>query len=250
MELFQVKLAENSKEVEAAQRLRFEVFNIEMKKGLASSYATGLDCDAFDPLCDHILIIDTKTNQTIGTYRLLLKSRLGALGHFYSETEFDLENIKKLEGEIMEMGRSCVHKDYRRNAIVYLLWNKILEYVRDHQVCYIVGCPSVYETDPAHIAKIYTLMKEKYFAPQAFRVYPKKDKGLPELKGHVDIAGQEKKIFLQLPSLMRSYLKTGAFVCGPPALDDEFGTVDFFMCLEVKNISKGYLGRLRVGGDL
>jgi putative hemolysin len=246
---FQVKLAENSSEVAAAQRLRFEVFNIEMKKGLASSYVTGLDCDAFDPLCDHILIIDTKTNQTIGTYRLLLGSRLGPSGRFYSENEFDLMNIKKLKGEIMEMGRSCVHKDYRRNAIVYLLWNKIIEYLRYHQVCYIIGCPSVYETDPEHISRIYTLMKEKYFAPQAFRVYPKKGLGLPELKDHVDIAGQEKKIFLQLPSLLRSYLKTGAFVCGEPSLDGEFGTVDFFMCLEVKNISKGYLSRLRVGED-
>ena len=238
---FLVKLAQNPKEIESAQRLRFEVFNLEMKKGLKSSFEKGLDSDEYDPLCDHILIIDKKSDQVIGTYRFLLRSRLGPKGRFYSENEFDLRNIKKLDGEFLEMGRSCVHKDYRRNSIVHLLWAGIIDYVNKNGVAYIMGCPSVYTMDLVELSKIYTLMKKDHFAPERLRVFPK-EKGLIEsLNDQADINGDEKKILLKLPSLMRSYLKTGAFVCGGPALDREFGTVDFFMLLDIANISDDYL---------
>lgn len=243
---FEIKFAANPKEVQAAQRLRFEIFNVEMKKGLASSYASGLDQDEYDPLCDHLLIIDKKKNLTIGTYRLLLRSRLGSQGSFYSESEFDISNIKKLKGEILEMGRSCVHKDYRRNAIVSLLWGGIVEYMKKHGVGYIIGCPSLYIMNTGELSGIYTLMKESYFSPKEFRVFPKNGKAVAHLRDCADIKGEEKKIFLKLPALIRSYLKVGAFVCGEPAVDHEFGSVDFFMLLDVKNASGPYLKRFRI----
>lgn len=246
MKNFQIRLAETQKDVESAQRLRFEVFNLEMKKGLEASYAEGLDRDAYDPLCDHILIIDKAKEMAIGTYRLLLKSRLGKGDFFYSENEFDLTNIRKLKGEIMEMGRSCVHKDYRSSAIVLLLWGGIVEYMKNHDVKYIIGCPSLYTTDPAEIGRIYSLMRKDHFSPEAFRVTPRPDKELKGLK-EVPVAEHERRgILLKLPALVRSYLKTGAYVCGAPAVDREFGTVDLFMLLDVAHLSQQYLERLNI----
>jgi len=244
---FQVRLAETPQEVESAQRLRFEVFNIEMKRGLRSSYASGIDADGYDALCDHILIIDKAKNMTVGTYRFLLRSRLDDGGRFYSENEFDLSNIKKLEGEILEMGRSCVHRDYRRQAILQLLWGGIVRYLTDHDVSYIIGCPSIYTMEPREVGEIYALFKKSYFAPEHFRVFPRKSGALEGLREEEPIDGREKKIFLSLPSLIKSYLKVGAVVCGAPAVDREFSTVDFFMLLDVSKMSGAYLDRLRVG---
>ena len=242
-----VKLAQNQKEIESAQRLRFEVFNIDMKKGLESSFKTGLDCDEYDSLCDHILIIDKTKNRTIGTYRLLLRSRLGEEGRFYCEQEFDIENIKKLKGEILEMGRSCVHKDYRSNSILHLLWAGIIEYFKKNGVRYVIGCPSLYTLDPAEISEIFTLIKRKYLAPEIFRVSPKEGKAVVPLNDQaMALEGKENRILLKLPSLVRSYFKVGALVCGEPAVDREFGTVDLLMLLEVAHMSASYLRRFRI----
>jgi putative hemolysin len=243
---FLIKIAKDSKEVEDAQRLRYEVFNLELKKGLASGNKSGLDHDEYDPFCDHVLIVDKNKNLTVGTYRLLLRSHLGGSGRFYSENEFDLRNIRKLEGEILEMGRSCVHKDYRSNAILFLLWQRILSYVEDHRVRYIIGCPSFMTMDPAEVSRAYTLLKKSYLAPEEFRVAPEGKRRVPGLNDHVSLDGREKKIFFRLPMLIRSYLKIGAWVCGEPACDPDFGCVDFFMLLEVARISDAYLRRFRV----
>ena len=117
---FLIKTADTWDEVESALRLRFEVFNLEMKEGLQSSYETGLDQDKFDRFCDHLLVIDMNMNKVVGTYRMLLKSKVSANDGFYSEGEFDLSDLKKLPVEILEMGRSCVHKDYRTSAVINL----------------------------------------------------------------------------------------------------------------------------------
>jgi len=242
MDKFSVRLAKTAEEVTSAQRLRFEVFNKEMGCGLKEAFASGLDRDAYDELCDHILIIDSQTQATIGTYRLLLRSRLKGARGFYSEGEFDLSRIHSLHGEIMEMGRSCVRKDYRRNAVLNLLWQGILDYMKRHKVAYCIGCPSVYTKDPAPINKVYSLLRRDHFAPEFLRVEPRSDKRVPGLR-EVAIAGHERRIMLYLPALIRSYLKIGAVVCGPPALDEDFGTVDFFMLLDVSRISGEYLKR-------
>ncbi|MDD5574103.1 MAG: GNAT family N-acetyltransferase, partial [Candidatus Omnitrophica bacterium] len=211
--------------------------------------AAGLDRDEFDDLCDHILIFDKTKKTVIGTYRLLLGRRLGAGGKFYAENEFDLSNLGGLKDGILEMGRSCVHKSYRRNAIVMLLWAGIIDYVQHHDVKYIIGCPSVYSTDPADISAITALLKHDYFAPPSLRVTPLPSKAYQSLDRHCRIDGREKEIMLKVPSLVRSYLKFGAFVCGDPVADEEFGTVDFFMLLDVGKISSAYLKRLRLGKD-
>ena len=243
---FEIKLASSKKDVEAAQRLRFEVFNLEMKKGLASSFDQGLDRDEFDDVCDHILILDKATHKIIGTYRLLLGRKLGSRGRFYAESEFDLSNLRFLRNDILEIGRSCVHKDFRRNAIVMLLWSGILEYVRVNKASYITGCPSVYSHDPSEISSIFALLKRDYYSSDAWRVYPVAGKAFGPLDRACQTDGRQRQIMLKIPSLVRSYLKFGARVCGEPVRDETFGSVDFFMMLEMKKISSAHLDRMGV----
>jgi len=246
MKHFNIKLAESADEVRSAQRLRYSVFVEEMGCRLPAAGDGGLDVDRFDELCDHIVIVDRSTKETIGTYRLLRRSRLGPQDRFYAEGEFDIASIRALPGEIVELGRSCVHKDYRRQAILNRLWAQIAAYIKQHRVKYLFGCSSVYTTRPQEVSRFYDLLLRRYSAPAASRVRPLHGREVPGLAPGTLKRGEGKEVLLKLPSLIRSYLKLGARVCGPPALDEEFGTVDFFMLLSVAEMSRTYLERLGI----
>jgi len=247
MKHFEIKLAQGPEEVRAAQRLRYHVFAEEMGCRLAASRDDGLDVDAFDPLCDHIVIIDRRTGETIGTYRLLRRSRLGGQGRFYAEGEFDIASIRALPGEILELGRSCVHRDYRRQAILNRLWARIAAYIKEHRVTHLFGCSSVYTMEPQEVSRFYDLLMRRYGAPAAAQVRPVKGREVPGLAPGSLKREEEREVILKLPALIRSYLKLKTRVCGPPALDREFGTVDFFMLLNVAEMSRSYLQRLGIG---
>ena len=239
---FEFKITRDRDEVREAQKLRFEVFNLEMKKGLESSYARGLDLDDFDPICDHLIVHEPNVKRVVGTYRLLLGSEARRHFGFYSEREFNLENIKKLSGELLELGRSCAHKDYRDKAVIHLMWQAIADYVKNHRVRYLFGCASLPTVDPGEVSELFSLLKGRYYAPEELRVHPLPEKSLPQLDGNAAIRDPE-SLFLRLPSLIKGYLRFGALVCGPPALDLEFGTTDFFLLLDVHQASAEYLGR-------
>ena len=169
---FQVKIASHPGEIERAQRLRFQVFNLELNKGLKSSYKNGLDIDEFDPYCDHLIVRDMKSADVVGTYRLLRGAQARQHIGFYSEKEFDLSGIKKLDGELLELGRSCARKDFRDRALIPLMWEAIAEQVRKYEVRYLFGCGSLYTTDSAEVSAMFSLLKHKYYAPEAYRVFP------------------------------------------------------------------------------
>ena len=239
---FEVKIATAAHEVEEAQRLRFQVFNLELQKGLKSAYARGLDVDEFDSFCDHLIVRDLKSGDVVGTYRLLRGAQARRHGGFYSEKEFDLSRIKELDGELMELGRSCVRRDFRDRALIPLMWEVITEQARAHHVRYLFGCGSLYSTDSAEVSAMYSLLKKKYYAADAYRVFPIdrcKFDGLTD-----DAAADGQALFQKLPSLIRGYLRIGAWVCGPPALDAEFGTADFFLLLDFAGLKEEYLQRL------
>ncbi|HEX2385704.1 MAG TPA: GNAT family N-acyltransferase [Candidatus Binatia bacterium] len=239
---FEITISRSPEDIRAAQKLRFEVFNLEMKKGLQASYARGLDVDDFDPICDHLIVRERKSTRVVGTYRLLLGSTARKHLGFYSEHEFNLDRIKRLDGELLELGRSCAHKDYRDRALIHLMWQSIAEYVKNHRVRYLFGCASFPTADPLEVSGSMALVKEKFYAPEKFRVEP-----LPELR----IEGLDEKpriddpdaLFATLPSLIKGYLRVGAKLCGPPALDREFGTTDLFLLLDILEISGEYLKR-------
>ena len=242
MSNFEIKITRDPDEIHEAQKLRFEVFNLEMKKGLEESYQRGLDVDKFDSICDHLIVRERNQRRVVGTYRLLLGSEARKHLGFYSEQEFNLENIKKLDGELLELGRSCAHKDYRDKALIHLMWQSIAEYVKNHQVHYLFGCASFPTTDPEEVGQSIALIKEKYYAPEKFRVEPVPGMRLTGLREDVKIADRE-ELFFRLPSLIKGYLRVGALLCGPPALDLEFGTIDLFLLLDVNRASDEYRRR-------
>jgi len=240
---FEVKIATEPGEIEEAQRLRFQVFNLELNKGLQSSFDRGLDIDEFDPFCDHLIVRHLKSGDVVGTYRLLRGSQARRHIGFYSEKEFDLSRIKLLDGELLELGRSCARKDFRDRALIPLMWEAISEQVRLYRVRYLFGCGSLYTTDRAEVSSMFGLLKSKYYASDALRVEPVEHcrvAGLPEPGQNFD----EQALFQKLPSLIKGYLRIGALVCGPPALDAEFGTADFFLLLDFASLKDEYLKRL------
>src|SRR5262245_34443461 len=136
---FEVKIAAQRSEIEAAQRLRFQVFNLELNKGLKSSYEHELDFDEFDPFCDHLIVRDLRSGDVVGTYRLLRGEQARRNIGFYSEKEFDLSRIRQLDGELLELGRSCARKDFRDRSLIPLMWEAIAEQVKKHRVRYLFG---------------------------------------------------------------------------------------------------------------
>jgi putative hemolysin len=244
----QVKITADAGEIREAQRLRFQVFNLELNKGLKSSYGEKLDIDEFDPYCEHVIVRDLRSGDVIGTYRLMLGSQAKRHIGFYSDREFNLANIKRLDGELLELGRSCARKDFRDRALIPLMWETIAQYVKTHHVRYIFGCGSLYTTESAEVSEPFSLLKQKYYSAPEFRVEPLADCICPSVDGDLEIA-DEQGIFVKLPSLLKSYLRLGALVSGPPALDEEFGTADFFMLLDIENLSAEYLNRFGLMGS-
>jgi putative hemolysin len=244
----EIKITTDQSEIREAQRLRFQVFNLEMNKGLKASYERGLDVDAFDPFCDHLIVRDAPSNEVVGTYRLLLGSQARKHIGFYSEGEFDLGKIKQLDGELLELGRSCARKDFRDRALIPLMWETIAQYVSAHRVRYLFGCGSLYTTDPQEVSESFSLLKRKYYADESLRVAPLARCRFESIDDDVPIA-DEQALFVKLPSLIKGYLRLGAVVCGPPALDREFGTADFLLLLDMRNLSADYLARFGLQGS-
>ena len=244
---FEVKIASEPHEIEEAQRLRFQVFNLELGKGLQSSYRRGLDVDEFDPFCDHLIVRDLKSGDVVGTYRLLRGSQARRHIGFYSEKEFELTRIKQLDGELLELGRSCTRKDFRDRSLIPLMWEAIVEQVQKYQVRYLFGCGSLYTTDVAEVSSMFTLLKNNHYAPGTLRVYPVETcrfQGLTERSNGAD----EPALLQKLPSLIKGYLRIGAQIAGPPALDREFGTADFFLLLDFACLKGEYFKRLGLDG--
>ena len=244
---FDIKITTDPKEIREAQKLRFQVFNLEMKKGLQTSYKSGLDVDDFDPSCDHLIVRDRTSKEVVGTYRLLLGSQASKNLGFYSEREFDLEKIKALDGELLELGRSCARKDFRDRALIPLMWEAIAHYVKKHRIKFLFGCGSLYTTNPEEVSECFSLLKRKYYADEGFRVRPVEECRFDGIVDNVGIAN-EHALFLKLPSLIKGYLRLGAVVCGPPALDREFGTADFLVLLDMRRLSSEYLRRFGLAG--
>jgi putative hemolysin len=209
----------------AAFRLRFLVFNLELNEGLDTAYATGHDTDEFDAFCDHLIVKDLRTKNVVGTYRLQSGAMAAANAGFYSAQEFDFNPFRKLGEEVIELGRACVHRDHRSTDVLYLLWRGIAQYAARHGGRYLIGCSSLTSQDPAHGAAIYAALQECLVEPQ-LRTIPRPDFAMPA----VPPGDASQKI----PKLLRTYLAIGAQICGPPAIDRKFKTIDFLTLMDLK----------------
>lgn len=236
----ELRLASSRPEKIEAQRLRFEVFNLELQLGLTSSLASGLDQDAHDGHCDHLLVIDTDRDCLVGTYRLLSFDRVPSFG-FYSESEFDLTNVKRSGLRLLELGRSCVALEYRDGRVISLLFRGIAEYLRRSNADALMGCASVHGTDLPELSSIREMLFQRFLSDPSLRVYPRRGFDVPPLPRRSPV--DETSAFRSLPPLFRGYLRLGAKVCGPPAYDRQFGTTDYFVLARTRDIVARYRRR-------
>jgi putative hemolysin len=238
----EVRLAENQLEIEKTLQLRYNVFNLEMGEGLPQSAATQKDRDNYDYYCDHLIVIDkNKDNEIVGTYRIqrreVAKQNIG----FYSENEFDLKCLYELEDEVAEVGRSCVHPDYRNGSVISLLWAGIGEYIQQYKIRYLMGCGSIHSTDPTVASEIYAFLKyNNALADERFAIKPLPEFEVPGLDKNFAIL-DIKETIKKIPPLIKGYLRLGAKICGTPALDSVFQTTDVFVLFDSTQITERYL---------
>jgi len=236
---FEVKIAETLQEIEAALRLRFEVFNLEMKEGLQSSFETGFDSDVYDTFCDHLIVKEIATGAVVGTYRLLPQNKAEHHIGFYSENEFDMTMFKSISGQSLELGRSCVAKAYRSLAVINLLWTGIARYLERREITHLFGCASFHTNNAKEMAAAFAYLKLYHSAPDKYQVTP-----LPQCTMNLPFqfltSNEIEESYRKFPPLMKGYLRLGAMICGEPAYDKEFGTVDFLIILEKEQITNKY----------
>lgn len=226
-----VRLAQSADEVRQAQKLRYRIFGEEMGARLASA-EMGIDCDDYDELCDHLIVLNQASGEVIGTYRMLSPDNARRAPQLYSEHEFDLSRLTHVRDRLVEVGRSCVHPDYRTGGTIALLWSGLAQYVREHNAEYLAGCASVSLNDGGHqAASLYRKLEATHLAPTDWRVFPHLPLPLAELSDTVDVA---------IPALIKGYLRAGAFVCGEPAWDPDFNCADFFMLLPMGRVTDRY----------
>ncbi len=233
-----VGLARNVHEVREAQRLRYQVFAREMGARVPGR-EQGIDCDIYDAYCDHLLVRDTESNEVVGTYRILTGARARRIGGFYAEGEFDLARLNHLREAMVEVGRSCVHPDYRSGAAIALLWSGLGAYMLQHGYRHLIGCASIAMGDGgAGAAGVYRRLRETSFSPIEYRVFPRRE--LPMHRFGGDAA-------TPLPPLIKGYVRLGAYVCGAPAWDPDFNTADLLMLLPLSRVDPRYARRFLKG---
>jgi len=225
---YSARLACSASEIRAAQALRFGVFNLELNEGLEQSYASGLDEDSFDDVCDHLIVEHLPSQQIIGTYRLQTGVNAAAKLGYYSAQEFDFQPYEPFRAEIIELGRACVHLEHRNRVVLGMLWKGIADYSQQRSARYLLGCSSITSQDPAVGASAYTELCRKNLAPPSWRTQPRMEFECPLN----DLAEEPVKI----PKLLRAYLSVGAKICGPPALDRSFKTIDFLTLLDLATL--------------
>ncbi len=225
--------------IKNAQRLRFNTF---FKEGSINNQDYILDSDEYDKFCDHLVVIDksVSSHHVVGTYRLMINYSNNSKGDFYTETEFDLYNLKKLDLKILEVGRSCVHKNYRDGKIIRLLWRGLSTYIKKSKVDFIIGCASFQCNNTNKIRNQLSFLKNFYSAPKQYLTFPLKSKNAKWKSA--DISKISKlKIFKSLPPLIKAYLRVGAWVGEGAVFDPHFKTIDICIILKSDKIDPKYL---------
>jgi len=242
---FEIRLTRDPADIAAAQRLRYQVFYEEMAAEPTPEMRTaGRDFDRFDAICDHMLVIDRERaegQQIVGTYRMMQRADAEAHGGYYSSGEYDIDAFVARFGErnACEIGRSCVHADYRNQRTIELLWRGLAHYYRDNNIERIFGCASFAGTDPQALALPLSYLYHFHMAPPDLMV-----RALPDQYVKMDLISKDeispRQAIKQVPPLIRAYLRLGG-VCGDGAvIDRQFGTTDVFMVLAMENVPEKY----------
>src|SRR5215467_8671065 len=208
--LLRLSLAQSIDDLRACQRLRYLVFNCELGEGLSASASSGLDSDRFDLICDHLMVHDAATGRLVGTYRMQTGYRAkGNLG-YYGEQLFDFSPFESVRSETLELGRACVHHDFRNTPVLHMLWKGIARYAESCGARYLIGCSSLTSQNETEGVALYEVLRDKYLAEPPLRTAPKPG---CECLSNGKPAGAPRP-----PRLFRAYLEISARLCGPPAI--------------------------------
>lgn len=233
---FSVKIAGTEEELRAAQALRYKVFVRELGGGGAMvDHEAGLEQDRFDPFFDHMLVTDTSTDMVVGVYRLLRDDQAAKAGQFYSEDEYDLSVLKASGRRLLELGRSCLHPDYRGGMAMFHLWSGLAEYVEAHGIEVLFGVASFHGTDPQKLANPLAMLHHNHLAPPELRVRAKSFQPM-NLVPKADL--DRKRAMLDTPALIKAYLRLGGFVGEGAYIDHAFNTTDVCLILDTARMNE------------
>jgi putative hemolysin len=237
-----IQLATTAQQLKQAWALRYQIFFQEMHGTPSDDMkAQEQDIDAFDAICDHLLVIDRSNGdeKIVGTYRLLRDDMIGLNGRFYTQDEFDITNLLASGKRVMEVGRSCVDKDYRSRSTIQLLWTGIAQYMQHYGIDVVFGCASFNATDPEEIKAQLSYLHYNHLSPQGIRARALESR-------YVDMAltpqdsFSAKRIIASLPPLIKGYLRLGAGIGEGAVIDEMCHTIDVCIMLERQEMAKKY----------
>lgn len=236
---FSVKLARSQDELRAAQALRYRVFVEELGgDGPLVDHEARLERDAFDPFFDHLLLLDrNRGDAVVGVYRLLRDDQARQAGQFYSEDEYDLTPLIRSGRRLMELGRSCLDAEYRGGSAMYHLWNGLARYVAEHDIEILFGVASFHGTDPATLAQPLSLLHHRHLAPEALRVRAQ-DSQYQTLNLIAPEKLDRRAAMLQVPALIKAYLRLGGYVGDGAYIDHAFNTTDVCLILDTAQLNE------------
>ncbi len=223
-------------EVRETQRLRYAVFAGEMGATLPNTLP-GHDVDLFDDFCEHLLVRDLASREVIGTYRVLTPAQARRVGSTYSDTEFDLTRLRHMRDRMLELGRSCVHRDHRQGGVIMALWGALGEFMVRNQLDTTIGCASIPMNAPGVVgsghaaASIWRQVREKHLASIEFHVRPRLPLPIEQLDDLLDV---------EPPALIKGYLRLGSKVLGPPAWDPQFNAADLPLMMRLADLPTRY----------
>lgn len=226
--------AVSPRSLEQVFRLRFEVFNMELGEGLAQSLATGLDCDEYDDQMTHLVLFDQASGRIVGTYRMQTVQRALLGQGLYSAREYEMAPLTPYFDRAAECGRACLARDHRGLSALHVLWRGLAAFLEITRTRYLFGCCSITTTDPDHGWRAMKTIRQRNYMHSSLHLRATRAFSCGNASREFDLNVGEP---LVLPKLFRAYVQLGARVISEPALDAEFGTVDFLVMLDLQELT-------------
>ncbi len=235
---FEVRLATSDDDIRAAQRLRYDVFVTELGGGgPLVDHQNKLEKDALDPFYDHLLLIERATERVVGVYRLMRPEQAQVAGRYYCAAEYDLAPLLSSGRRILELGRSCLHTDFRGGTGMHQLWTALAQYVAKHQIEILFGVASFHGTDIDALAQPLSLLYHRHLAPAPLRV-----RARAEAYQNMDLIAEaeldRKAAMMKIPSLIKAYLRLGGCVGEGAFIDHAFNTTDVCLIMDTAQLSE------------
>ena len=231
---YAVRFVQNAEEFDAALKLRFKIFNLELGEGLEESFVTQRDQDEFDMSCHHLIVVDKKSEEVIGTYRMQTYEMAAGANGFYSAAEFDLTRLpEEIIKNSVEVGRACIAQAHRNGRVLFLLWRGLAVYMMLTKKRYLFGCCSLTSQDPHEGKQVMNYLHANGHVHPDVHVLPQ-----PDFVCYPDDFVAQRELAVKIPRLFRIYLDYGAKVCGPPAIDRRFKTIDYLVMLDIASLDQ------------